>query len=72
MKQASAILKAEKIRVERCTIKAPYSGRIVEVLANEYESVDADTKLLSILNDKALEIELIVPSKWLGWLKNGD
>jgi RND family efflux transporter MFP subunit len=72
MKQASALLQAEKIRVERCVIKAPYSGRVIEVLANEHESIDAQTKLLSILNDEELEIELIVPSNWLGWLKNGD
>ena len=27
--------------------------------------------MLDILDDRALEIELIAPSRWLGWLKPG-
>ena len=72
MKKAEAEVQVANLRVKRCTIKAPYSGRVIDVLANEYESVDMETKLLSILDDKQLEIELIVPSKWLGWLKKGE
>jgi len=72
MKQAEADYKIENYRVNRCTIKAPYSGRIIEVLTNEHESVDMQTKLLSVLSDEQLEIELIVPSIWLGWLKKGE
>jgi len=72
MKKAEADVQVAKLRVKRCAIKAPYSGRVIDVLANEYESVDMETQLLSILNDKQLEIELIVPSKWLGWLKKGE
>lgn len=72
MKKAEAEVQVANLRVRHCTINAPYSGRVINVLANEHESVDVETELLSILNDKQLEIELIVPSRWLGWLKKGE
>ncbi len=72
MKKAEAEVQIANLRIKHCTIKAPYSGRVIDVLANEYESVDMEIELISILNDKQLEIELIVPSKWLGWLKRGE
>ncbi|MBL1142652.1 MAG: efflux RND transporter periplasmic adaptor subunit [Proteobacteria bacterium] len=60
------------IRVNQCKIKAPYSGRVIEVAINEFETVPADKEILSILNDSQLEIELIVPSNWLNWLTVGE
>lgn len=72
VKKAAAEVRINQIRVERCQIKAPYNGRVIDTLANEFESVETDTDLLSILNDNQLEIELIIPSSWLGWLKIGD
>ena len=60
------------IRVNQCKIKAPYSGRVIEVAVNEHETVNAEKEILSILNDSDLEIELIVPSNWLNWLTIGE
>lgn len=60
------------IKVNQCKIKAPYSGRVIEVVVNEHETVPADREILSILNDSDLEIELIVPSNWLNWLAVGE
>ncbi len=60
------------IRVNQCKIKAPYDGRVIELAVNEHERVPADKEILSILNDKNLEIELIVPSNWLHWLTVGE
>ncbi len=60
------------IRVNQCKIKAPYSGRVIEVAVNEHETIPADREILSILNDSELEIELIVPSNWLNWLTAGE
>ena len=60
------------IKVNQCKIKAPYNGRVIEVAVNEHETVPADREILSILNDNDLEIELIVPSNWLNWLKTGE
>ena len=68
MQVARADRTMKAIRVNQCKIKAPYSGRVIEVAINEHETVQADKEILSILNDRDLEIELIVPSNWLNWL----
>ena len=70
VKKAEAEKRIADVRVKRCTIRAPYDGRVVETLVNTHESVGLDQNLLSILSDKDLEIELIVPSMWLNWLKS--
>lgn len=72
MQVARADRTMKTIRVNQCKIKAPYSGRVIEVAVNEHETVPSDKEILSILNDRDLEIELIVPSNWLNWLMNGE
>lgn len=72
MQVARADRTMKAIRVNQCQIKSPYSGRVIEVAVNEHETVPADKEILSILNDRDLEIELIVPSNWLNWLKEGE
>ncbi len=72
MEVARADRTMRALRVSQCKIKAPYNGRIIEVAVNEHETVPEDKELLSILNDSDLEIELIVPSNWLNWLKTGE
>ena len=37
--------------------------------ANAHESVAAGTPLMAVLDDRSLEIKLIVPSPWLAWLR---
>jgi len=71
MKQAMARHDIENLKVQWCTVKAPYDGRVIDVLVNEHESVTSGAQLLAILNNEQLEIELIVPSSWLGWLRKG-
>ena len=72
MEMARADRTMRAIRVGQCKIKAPYSGRVIEVAVNEHETIPSDKEILSILNDSALEIELIVPSNWLNWLSVGE
>ena len=69
--KAKADKEIAQVKVNQCYIKAPYDGRVVERFVHEHESVAKDQQLISILDDKELEIELIVPSKWLSWLKSG-
>jgi len=56
---------------KKCLIVAPYSGRVIDVKANLYESVVAGQELISILDDQYLDIDLIVPSSWLNTLDEG-
>lgn len=60
-----------RVEVRRCTIRAPWAGRVVSRAVNPFESVSANQELLGILDDSELEIELIVPSRWLTWLALG-
>jgi membrane fusion protein (multidrug efflux system) len=55
----------------KCTIIAPFSGVAVEQKAREFQYATPGQPLLDIVDDSSLEVELIVPSKWLGWLKPG-
>ncbi len=70
VKKAEAEKQIADVRVRRCIVRAPYDGRVVDTFVNEHESVGPDQDLLSILSDKILEIELIIPSMWLNWLKS--
>lgn len=69
VKKTKANVSSNNVNVSRCKIKAPYDGRVIETMVNQYESVGKDQELLSILNEDELEIEVIVPSNWLQWLK---
>ena len=69
--EARADIKVSQAAVERCVIKAPFSGKVVEVTARAYQSVSAGEPLLEIINDKDLEVEFIAPSKSLPQLKLG-
>lgn len=71
VQRAAADVQVAKVTASRCTVAAPFSGRVIELKVNEHESVGLKTELISILDDSALEIELIVPSRWTNWLKTG-
>jgi len=55
----------------KCSIAAPFSGRIAEQKAREQQYVQPGQPLLEIIDDSVLELEFIVPSRWLAWLKAG-
>lgn len=55
--------------VKGCTITAPYSGRVFELHVRRYQYVGVGTPLMGIMDDSELELELIVPSRWLAWIK---
>jgi RND family efflux transporter MFP subunit len=55
----------------KCAIAAPFSGRIAEQKAREQQFVQPGQALLEIIDDSVLELEFIVPSRWLAWLKPG-
>lgn len=69
--KALAAVKAAQVNVSGCTVRAPFSGRVVKTIVNEHENVFPNDQLISLLDDSHLEIELILPSKALAWLKVG-
>lgn len=59
------------IFVARCDVLAPFAGRVAARLAQPHQYVAEGEKLLEIIDDSALEVELIAPSRWLSWLAPG-
>lgn len=57
--------------VAKCKILAPFNGRVAEQKVRAQQFVQAGQPLLDILDNSALELEFIVPSKWSTWLING-
>jgi len=70
-----AMLKAEtalsSTMVDRCRIRAPFAGRVAAKHVQRWQYVAEGDQLLEILDDKDLELEMIVPSRWLTWLEPG-
>jgi membrane fusion protein, multidrug efflux system len=57
--------------LSKCAIAAPFPGRVAEQRAREQQYVQPGQPLLEIIDDSVLELEFIVPSRWLAWLKPG-
>ncbi len=72
---ALAVAEAEttlsEIAVSRCTIAAPFPGRVAERLAEPFQYVAEGEPIIAILDDRDLEVALMVPSRWLAWLRPG-
>jgi multidrug efflux pump subunit AcrA (membrane-fusion protein) len=58
-----------KINTQRCTIYAPYDGKVVTKLAQRYQNVQPNQELLEIVKTSELELKIIVPASWLTFLK---
>ncbi|MBF0166973.1 MAG: efflux RND transporter periplasmic adaptor subunit [Alphaproteobacteria bacterium] len=76
---AEANLGKAKARVEMaeatlamCDVRAPFDGRVVERRAEPFQNVAAGQVLLEIQDDSQLEVDMIVPSGWIAWLKVGS
>lgn len=70
--RARADLALFRAQIAKCEVRAPFAGRVVERYAHPAETVVGGQKLLAVLDDRALEVEVLVPSTWLRWLKEGD
>ena len=70
--KARADIKVQSIVLSKCTVSAPFSGRVVAVKAKEHQFARVGQALLEILDDSSLDIDFIAPSNWLRWLKAGQ
>jgi RND family efflux transporter MFP subunit len=57
--------------VHKCTIAAPFDGRVSKRSAAPQQFAEPGKPLLTIVDTGHLELKMIVPSKWLVWLKPG-
>lgn len=69
--QAQAESQVYQIQVNRCRITAPFDGQVVKRRSQTFESVAQGTPLLDVVNNRHLEINLLVSSRLLSVLKPG-
>jgi len=69
--KAKADLAVAEATQSKCVVEAPFTGIVVDQKAREAQYTTPGQALLEVLDDRALELDFIVPSAWLRWLKPG-
>jgi RND family efflux transporter MFP subunit len=70
--KAKSELAYAQAMLAKCTVAAPFSGRVAEQRIHEDEYAQPGQTLLEIIDDATPQIDFIAPSKWLSWLKVGQ
>lgn len=68
---AAAEVSITRAMVDRCTVTAPFAGRVAGLSVKRYQFIGEGQPMLDILDDTQLELEAIIPSRWLAWLGVG-
>ncbi|MGH1422954.1 MAG: efflux RND transporter periplasmic adaptor subunit [Hyphomonas sp.] len=71
VQRADAEARAKRAQLKDCVIRAPYAGYVVKTHVDPFETPSTGSPLLKIMDNGPREIEMIVPSMWLRWLKVG-
>jgi len=61
-----------KKRLAACSIRAPFSGRVVKLLVNESEWVQEGQPMIEIVDDRIMRAKFLVPSLFYGQLRIGQ
>jgi RND family efflux transporter MFP subunit len=56
--------------ISECKIHAPFDGVITQKNVQAFQYVREGEPLLELVNSDQLEVEMVIPSVWLQWLKN--
>ncbi len=67
-----AELRQIDVTLGKCEIPAPFSGRVAELKVREQQYVQPGQALLEVLDDSVLEVEFIMPSRWLQSVRVGS
>lgn len=57
--------------VDKCTIRAPFTGSVSRLMVRAGETVRPGDPLLKIISTENLDFQMQVPSDWLEWLRVG-
>ncbi len=69
--KASAEASAVSSQLNDCAVYAPFSGVVVEQIAHSNEVAATGQPLMKIQDASNLEVQIIVPSNWMTWMKPG-
>ena len=67
--QAKAEARRANLKVQQCKVRAPYDGWVVARHVDVSETPQVGAKLITIVRNGPLEVEMIVPTAWLKWLR---
>ena len=59
-------------RIQHCRLLAPFAGRVLKILVQEYETVNALAPVMEIVDNQPLHFRVFLPWAWLKWLSVGD
>lgn len=65
-------IQSEEIRLEKYTIRAPFSGTFTEVLLEVGAVANPGSRVATIIRTDRLELEVPVPDKDIEWIQVGD
>lgn len=69
--KARAEVGANQAVLGKCNVTAPFAGRVAEQKVREQQYVQPGQALIDIIDDSVLELEFLVPSRWLVWMRAG-
>ncbi|MBI5162671.1 MAG: efflux RND transporter periplasmic adaptor subunit [Magnetospirillum sp.] len=56
--------------LRKCEIRAPFAGVVVALPVRKNQYVREGEPLVELVDTEGLEIEMVLPSAWLAWLKS--
>ena len=59
-------------QIGKCQIHAPFGGRVAELKVREQQFVQPGQALIELIDDSVLEVEFIMPSRWLHGVRAGS
>lgn len=71
MAASEAELRIVRLAIQRCEIRAPFDGTVVEHRVQAGEYVSEGQPVIEVVDQASLELEAIVPSQLMPWLRAG-
>lgn len=68
---ATAQLARIDARLAKCRITAPFDSEVVKRQVQPHQFVETGTPMIEIVDNASLQMEAVVDSRWLSWLRRG-
>lgn len=71
-KESHAEVSYMRSTVAKCVISAPFAGRVAKRIAAPHQYLNTGMPILDVVDSGPLELRILVPSRWVAWLKPGQ
>ena len=71
LRRASSQREAIAARMRQCEVHAPFDGRVVRRSAGVGETPAPGATVVTVVDDRRLDVEIVAPSRWLAWIRAG-